>query len=130
MARPLTQASAEPTEPQLSVRSARNVVEERDDTALRIAASLPCDQARPDRFGCYSVVSSPTFYKSFRCRRFVVDVSSDSGVAHASIRGAATPCIPCQRGLSTVEFHEGRLCGGGTDGAPSHQAWLRYLGWP
>ena len=51
MARPLTQASAEPTEPQLSVRSARNVVEERDDTALRRAASLPCDQARPDRFG-------------------------------------------------------------------------------
>ena len=71
------------------------------------------------RVGCspgliVSVVSSPTFYKSFRCRRFVVDVSSDSGVAHASIRaryeqGAATPCIPCQRGLSTVEFHERRL---------------------
>ena len=29
------------------------VVEERDDTALRRAASLPCDQARPDRFGCF-----------------------------------------------------------------------------
>ena len=31
-----------------------------------------------------SVVSSPTFYKSFRCRRFVVDVSSDSGVGMSS----------------------------------------------
>ena len=33
-----------------------------------------------------SVVSTPTFYKSFGCRRFIVDVSLDSGVAHASIR--------------------------------------------
>ena len=41
-------------------------------------------------------------------------------------RGAATPCISCQRGLSTVEFHEGRLAEARTAvGAPSHQAWLR-----
>ena len=70
-----------------------------------------------------SVVSSPTFYKSFRCRRFVVDVLLliVEKRTRPYERGAATPCIPCQRGLSTVEFHEG-ASGGGTDGAPSHHA--------
>jgi len=48
-----------------------------------------------------------------------------------SFRGAATPSLPCQRGHSTVEFHEGRLAEART-AASSHQAWLRYmyLGWP
>ena len=64
-----------------------------------------CVSAMTRRGLIVSVVSSTTFYKSFRCH-----VSSDSGVAHASYeRGAATPYISCQRGLSTEEFHEGRL---------------------
>ena len=55
-----------------------------------------------------------------KCRRrfisrFVVDVSFLTFRQIVELRtrpyerGAATPCIPCQRGLFTVEFHEGRL---------------------
>ena len=89
--------------------------------------SVACVSAMTRRGLIVSVVSSPTFRNIVS--RFVVDVTLDSGVAHASIRCAATPCIPCQRGLSTVEFHEGHLAEERT-AAPSHQAWLRYLGWP
>ena len=80
------------------------------------------------------VVSSPTFRKSFRklfVSRFVVDVTLDSGVAHASIRARRCDTLHpvSARALHTVEFHVGRLAEART-AAPSHQAWLRYLGWP
>ncbi len=63
--------------------------------------------------------------------RFVVDVTLDSGVAHASIRARRCDTLHpvSARALHTVEFHVGRLAEART-AAPSHQAWLRYLGWP
>ena len=44
-------------------------------------------------------------------------------------RGAATPCIPCQRGLSTVEFHEGRLAEARTARPPTTPPGLAALPW-
>ena len=37
------------------------------------------------------------------------------------------PIMKCQSSLYRVEFHVGRLAEART-AAPSHQAWLRYLG--
>ena len=77
-----------------------------------------------------SVVSTPTFYKSFGCRRFIVDVSLDSGVAHASIRARRcdTLHLVSERGLSTVEFHEGRLAEARTARPPTRLGCVTLAG--
>ena len=43
-------------------------------------------------------------------------------------RGAATPCISCQRGLSTVEFHEGRLAEARTARPPTRLGCVTLAG--